>query len=669
MKIITDGRSARLTDPEFGCGYVWMKDEDFFCRGFFDKYYYENARIRNLIFFETEEDLEKDPCSVKGKSWREASDDEMVIIRKSLCPYETEKFAYKRKNNAKGYGEYMPILDSLRHECAKVIRIDYRKCELTFLCLNCGKETTVSFFDLDKVTCSHCGAKEVHRDRWANTLLKVIKGDAPFSIYAVKKNKSIRLNPEQQPLKKKEFVFTVDDQEEKLSILCVTNKLVMKDSKFSNVMDISVGHTLNWVASYSWKEGSIARKLYGGSSTRDCDFIDLILEVSCLNNDDSLRDSRTHWYGSKNALSFISDHKVFFKKIGFFDFLEKSSDDLKYNGRYYKLNIRTESVMLKYISLLGQFPTFEQIIKAGHSILAADVINTITDTTKYGIRKTMNDWEEGLDLDTSSGVKALQIPKYVAKYLKETNAATEEYYFWMSHWNDMNLSKENFEKFVGDIEFQFLKMQNNLSLDFVALVRQGYDPHKLKRYIVKQQEGNPLYLLIDYLNMCEDSGIKPDPYPYHLEKMHDDVVDICKNIQTSYDESYVKRIQSEARDLVSKTRNKLEEKTRFPADFKEYIALFPTEKQEFFNEGNAMHSCVGPYMRNVNAGNNIVFFVRKKDDIAESYVTAEWSKKKLGVGQVLMSNNRECTDKKALAFATWVANTIQLGVDCGTIAL
>ena len=445
--------------------------------------------------------------------------------------------------------------------------------------------------------------------------------------------------------------FEVAD-EERFNIYGITQKIVAKPEKAK----IVVSNVLNWVASYSWKDGVTAKKLYGHGKTKDVSFVDLVTEISSLGICASF-DEEGQWMDSKNGYQFIVDHRTFFEKVGFLDFLKVQ----KLNQ-----NTKVQAILVKYMTLLGEFPVFEQVIKAGHGNIVAAIMKNASGNREI-VKEEIHRWDTILNMDTTSGAKALKIPKYVSSYLASVNADAKDYLFWIKNWETFNFSKEQFDEFVGDPEYAIFKAEdvfNNPESKYLPLVEQGYDPQKLKKYAVSQ--GTPLtslFLLKDYLNMCEDAGIKPDPYPYQLRKMHDDVRDVAKNISMTYDESYVKRIQSESRDIVAKTRQVLEDKVRFPSDFKEYIALFPTEKQEFFNEGNAMHSCVGPYMMNVNAGNNIVFFVRKKEDPAMSYVTAEWDKDAGGVGQVLMSNNRECSDRKAAAFAEWVANTIQLGID------
>ena len=648
MKILT------TQNPYYdSLGFVWIKAENWYCRIYRYPSVY-GGYPSEITFFETEEAINRD-VNTRMKQWREPTPEEIDAIEKDLETITAPDLVFEKKINDKKQSQYTDVLNSLTHNCVRVLEINYREQTLIVQCMNCGEKRKVSFFEMEKLTqCPHCRA-EVGEKFWGvglNVIGGDVFGDRKIQVRDMKQTKTIFTKV--QPKKKKEFVFYMDDNEEKLTILCVTNSMEVKGDK------ISSRYILNWEASYSWREGSKATKLYGKNSTKDCDFIDLILEVSSLGNDNSLRTDHVHWVGSKNATSFLIDHQKFFHKIGFFDFMDNSREDLTYCEN----RVRIECVMLKYISLLGQYPTFEQIVKAGHGVLAANVIRNITYIRKADIRDAVKELEEELNLDTPSGIKALKLPKYVAKYLKEQKAGVEEYKFWIQHWAELNFSKENFEKFVGDAAFRFLKMENHFDASFVELVGRGYDPQKLKTYIVKQKLQG-LTLLKDYLDMCEEAGIEPDPYPYHLQKMHDDVVDICKNVK--YDPEYVRSRQGTARDVVTLARELLESKKRFPANFKDYIVLFPTEKQEFFNEGNAMHSCVGPYMRNVNKGENIVYYIRKADDPATSYVTAEWSKAKEGHGQILMSNNRECSDENAYAFATWVADTIQLGIDRGMV--
>lgn len=601
------------------------------------------------------EKLRKDPTYYMSmpmsEKWRSLTSKEEADVKPF---FETEYIDYdvEFKNNDKGCEEYsraveFPFVRSI------LSKMDYSNLSYELIDCATGKKEIYPMGEFDSWTpvtnvtpLSFCWSIDLVSEK-GKTMLKTNYGTSYSSDYihikeAGKTHKTLR--------------FEVID-EERFNIYGITQKITSKPEKAK----IVVSNVLNWVASYSWKDGVTAKKLYGNGRTKDVSFVDLVTEISSLGNYASF-DEEGQWIDSQNGYQFILDHRVFFEKVGFLDFLKTQQ---------LNQNTKVQAILVKYMTLLGEFPVFEQVIKAGHGNIVAAIMKNASGNREI-VKEEIRRWEDILNMDTTSGAKALKIPKYVSSYLASVNADVKDYLFWIKNWETFNFSKEQFEEFVGDPEYAIFKAEDIFAKSpFVKLVKEdGYNPQKLKKYAFAQATpSTSLYLLRDYVDMCESVGIKPVPYPYQLCKMHDDVVDIVRNVSKTYDEAYVKRIQSESRDIVAKTRQILEAKVRFPADFKDYVVLFPTAKQEFFNEGNAMHSCVGPYMRNVNNGNNIVFFIRKKEDPTLSYVTAEWDKNAKGVGQVLMSNNRECSDTKALAFAKWVANTIQSGVDGNLINL
>ena len=54
-----------------------------------------------------------------------------------------------------------------------------------------------------------------------------------------------------------------------------------------------------------------------------------------------------------------------------------------------------------------------------------------------------------------------------------------------------------------------------------------------------------------------------------------------------------------------------------------YITVIPTTAQDFINEGNAQHNCVGGYFRYVKEQTSYVVFIRDKKDIEHSLITCE----------------------------------------------
>lgn len=65
-------------------------------------------------------------------------------------------------------------------------------------------------------------------------------------------------------------------------------------------------------------------------------------------------------------------------------------------------------------------------------------------------------------------------------------------------------------------------------------------------------------------------------------------------------------------------------KTKYNFEHDEFAVVFPSTIQEFIDEGNNQRNCVAHYGERMARGNTLVFFIRRKDDINQSFITAEF---------------------------------------------
>lgn len=81
--------------------------------------------------------------------------------------------------------------------------------------------------------------------------------------------------------------------------------------------------------------------------------------------------------------------------------------------------------------------------------------------------------------------------------------------------------------------------------------------------------------------------------------------------------------------LVEANKTIKERQERFSAiekmDFGEYVVKIPYTKEELVLEGNQQHNCVGGYDTYIKSGRDFIYFIRKKDNPDESYVTCQFA--------------------------------------------
>lgn len=81
-----------------------------------------------------------------------------------------------------------------------------------------------------------------------------------------------------------------------------------------------------------------------------------------------------------------------------------------------------------------------------------------------------------------------------------------------------------------------------------------------------------------------------------------------------------------------------------------FVVIVAETPQDLINEGQAQNNCVGGYNNSVIGGRCNIVFIRKKDNINQSYITCEIYADSGHIGQYLASRNNYVYDELALAF-------------------
>lgn len=84
-------------------------------------------------------------------------------------------------------------------------------------------------------------------------------------------------------------------------------------------------------------------------------------------------------------------------------------------------------------------------------------------------------------------------------------------------------------------------------------------------------------------------------------------------------------------------------------DFGDYVIKVPSRMADFTDEGNQQHNCVGYHYHNsIRNNENLVYFLRKKDNPTKSYVTCRYNRQKLATVEYLATCNSTVRDEKAV---------------------
>ena len=206
--------------------------------------------------------------------------------------------------------------------------------------------------------------------------------------------------------------------------------------------------------------------------------------------------------------------------------------------------------------------------------------------------------------------------------------------------------------------------------DIGNILKFDYKIDKLFNYIVKQSKKynlsiqNVITYLTDYLNICDLLQVEPDKYTKEIKKAHDDIVLHYKNRKKMEYDAKLTLIGVECEKYVIPEEKELKN-VGIPKMFENMCVIFPKSEQDFINEGNQQHNCVGTYPNKVRNGECVIFFIRYKDTPNKSFITAECTKS--GLGQCFYSNNRSVNDDDLIKFATYISNKIKTGCASGKI--
>lgn len=517
--------------------------------------------------------------------------------------------------------------------------------------------------NLHQVSCPDCG-KELTRDNGSNIFLvpdftaKEIKREFLDSEYS---HNYIRLPFSKQkyegryrfdlslsyghfrktaPIKK--FYYVTDTPQGGIDVVRVSIKLVMDEDckvrleeSYDNFAEIVPGKKVE------------AYKKTKARGVENIDFFDAFH----ITNKDLLVDEEIYFENCKSMIEFCFYNQDFCNKTGFQKMLES------YNNSKQLEMIPENSFFLLYMYLYSQYPIIEQLAKNGYVSLVQDLIIDICNSySRQGIKDKVSRLNDLLKIGVTKGSQALSIPAHVGQYLREKNASVEEYLSFAAINEREELSVERFEKLLKHEGFLYLNFHKKMTL-VPDIMKYGYTLSQVLKYVTKQLEmathrscitsmDKNLYgtvqLFHDYLLHCELMEVKPQKFPQDIEKAHNDLMVAYTAYKNAAEDKIIEKCANTFKDFKSASK---------------YLdVVFPRNVQDFVNEGINQHNCVGGYHSPVARGQKVIFFIRKKDNLSKSYITAECLKN--GLGQLMYRGNMPVVDYTEKEFAKAVCKFI-----------
>ena len=310
---------------------------------------------------------------------------------------------------------------------------------------------------------------------------------------------------------------------------------------------------------------------------------------------------------------------------------------------------KPNTLLYKYLVLYKNHPYVEQLLKT-------DLKKIICELLDYSINDYENCFTE-LFCEGSTVSKITGLDNHAWKtYLKLSGnglAATYAYSLYVKLIKNFNVLSDDISKMAEMInnspKVNYQELYSILSL----LEEKAYSFKGLLNYLKKQKRKhlitpkNTLLLLQDYHYMCKELEIKPYIKPDNIQKTHDDIIDIYNQFIKKKKEKETEKYNEDF--LIQK--NRLEKYLYEDNDLK---VVLPSCPKDLIHEGQNQRNCVASYIpRHADQSTNI-FFIRKKDNPDESYITVEINEKTHKLVQAKYKFNKELNKQDKEFVNNWL---------------
>jgi hypothetical protein len=474
--------------------------------------------------------------------------------------------------------------------------------------------------------CKYCGTETVYNILFKNSDIKMIKNLEEKDVYISYKLSGIKNNN-----KLDNFYYVCKNPEEDYGLLILKLSIV---AKVNNDNSIEENLKIEKIIYANSNKKSYAVKISRDNETE----MDLF-DAFNLNSKTVENDVKIIWQDANGMIDFLLKNQDLCKRFGVLECFNNTN-----------LKMPRNAFFMFYMYLYCKYPALELLVKMDSIKLVCDIMEELsTGYNKENIREKSKELDKLINQNVTKGTMALRIPKYISDYLSLKEAEIDEFLNWCDMYEMENFSKEQFQEIITDDFYH--EVCNRWYVDKILnIMRYGYTYKKLANYIDKQSGNDPseychyLNLLDDYRNMMNIMEIEAEEYPGNLKSVHDNAVKAYQANKNKINDQALKQIA-----------NKLEKVKEIEND--KYLIIIPESVSDFVNEGNRQHNCVSSYVRKVIDKKCIIFFIRKKDEPDESFVTAEFSCNKLY--QIMYKNNVRVWDDEILNFANTFCNKIK----------
>lgn len=243
--------------------------------------------------------------------------------------------------------------------------------------------------------------------------------------------------------------------------------------------------------------------------------------------------------------------------------------------------------------------------------------------------------------------KKIGVSKYVLKLIKKYGDNTSKIDAIMFLSNELNaneiiqfvdnfVSKEDSWLFISNAR-EAISLYKRANISFAKLSNYLYKELPLNQFLYYKSDENmfdsPIdncSILYDCYRMANSLNINFEKYPKHLEQYHKTLIYEFNLHREECENECLLEVSNQFENLIMQDDK--------------FALIIPKTKKELFKEGKRMHHCVGTYVESMANGRSIIFFLRKQNDIDNSYVTIEYSPYDNAIKQVKAKYNEHAKD-------------------------
>ena len=351
------------------------------------------------------------------------------------------------------------------------------------------------------------------------------------------------------------------------------------------------------------------------------------------------------------------------------------------------------SQKILYLCNVIKYPALEQLLKSGyHSIVYQWVVNDVHFRGKLNMRGSCPKDILKLSPKDCRGLRTLG--RDAADFLIN----------WTAKWNKQ-YSISSILDLIKLCGYGYAS----------ALLKYGYDPTKVRAYLVRQFEKrmkeyenrdadcrhaafsvapsfhSTLQLLVDYHHICRNNDFRCELYPKNVSEAHDaadrqaheigerrlreaEVNDQEERI-SAYERSTAERLQT-AQKADESYADKLDKQYRrrvktYSYSNGKYMIVVPRNALELVEEGRVLHHCVGTYAYLFDKNQTDILFIRRVDATDKPLLTMEVNHKN-GIFEVKQcygfNDDRYLTTKDAWMWDDYSAYVARYEPDCRDFA-